>query len=567
PLRIGAAMAGAIDETMVYQRPLSAAGVADLFTQAQAAEAPAVPSGKVSPARTSPGITTSASSTAAADDGSFYKRIQLEDCLALDDNYDGDKADTYVTWMKGEYAFGQSRIHESTYNYCWSSYIYVLEFAENPFTGAMVRAAKRSLLKKAKKKNGQSVEVEDDDAFRFRATWVMHTFLGNAGGKEFSQGQLSAQTFKIFTRLDGFAVVDGNGSVKVPSSDLSGIKMGVHPGPGAGACRYQSGPRSPIDVWEWNAYSDAEYIFGWEGITSGVHRCEVGVVVFIPGEDQKSGLAIPLWNRKLVDTRYKVERNRVLRHGSGIPVSEWDGYPYTELVPVVQCDWEKAGWGPRQRKGGCINASVPRVFVMSKSGNTNFLEVIQHIEKALDPNVNAGTAPPKRARHDWSKPEFPPARTSIMVPESKTIYGDWKDPNSPPLIKVNTEKANYNRRHFEKLQFTTDVGTTAERRWPDLDKEDVKPWHLTYVNYCKYYFGEKYANPDKVAYGVPQKKSVACDEYPFASTEQGAGKRDGNYSIQAVSNDHNDAHGAALDKFYADYRVVPGSQFWVKIVR
>ncbi|WP_432871842.1 LamG domain-containing protein [Microbispora rosea] len=104
PLRIGAAIAGSIDETMVYQRPLSAAGVADLFTQAQAAEAPAVPSGKVSPARTSPGITTSASSTAAADDGSFYKRIQLEDCLALDDNYDGDKADTYVTWMKGEYA-------------------------------------------------------------------------------------------------------------------------------------------------------------------------------------------------------------------------------------------------------------------------------------------------------------------------------------------------------------------------------------------------------------------------------------------------------------------------------
>ncbi|MFG1827344.1 hypothetical protein ACGFIJ_33135 [Microbispora bryophytorum] len=43
PLRIGAAMAGSMGESVVYQRPPSAAGVADLFTPTQAAAAPAAP--------------------------------------------------------------------------------------------------------------------------------------------------------------------------------------------------------------------------------------------------------------------------------------------------------------------------------------------------------------------------------------------------------------------------------------------------------------------------------------------------------------------------------------------
>ncbi|MEU6411854.1 hypothetical protein [Microbispora sp. NPDC046933] len=209
PLRIGAAMAGSMDETVAYQRPLPAAGVADLFTQAQAAAAPAAPYAKASPALTSPSITTSAST--AAEDGSFYKRINLEDCQTLDNNYDGDTADSYETWMKGRFAYGQSRIHESSYNYCWSSYIYILEFAENPFAGVMKRSATRSAqLQNARRRNGQKVEIEDDDAFRFRATWVMHSYLGNTKGHEFSAPQLELppQKFKIFARLDHLAIVD-----------------------------------------------------------------------------------------------------------------------------------------------------------------------------------------------------------------------------------------------------------------------------------------------------------------------------------------------------------------------
>ncbi|PZG17239.1 NucA/NucB deoxyribonuclease domain-containing protein [Nonomuraea aridisoli] len=357
PLRIGAVMTGGIDEVGIYQRPLTAAGIADLFNQFQASRTAELPSPQTGPA---PSARTNASP--AATDGSFYKRVELDDCQALDDNYDGDTADSYVTWMKGEYAFGQSRIHESTYNYCWSSYIYILEFAENPFTGGMVRSAKRSLLKQAKKKNGQPVEVEDDDAFRFRATWVMHTMLGNASGKEFSQGQLS---------------------LILPVPDL-------------------------------------------------------------------------------------------------FPVASNHGHP----------------------------------------------------------------APPKRPGHDWTHPEYPPAKTSIVTPVNKAIYGNWANVSSAALIKVNTAKAAANRAQFEGLQFTTEKGTSTPRRWPDVD--NPKPWDLFAVNYCKYYFEEMYQPPDKIVNGVPNKKDVACDEYPFASTKQGAGMQDGNYSIQAVSYAQNEAHGNAL---------------------
>ncbi|MEV0595676.1 hypothetical protein [Nonomuraea cavernae] len=42
------------------------------------------------------------------------------------------------------------------------------------------------------------------------------------------------------------------------------------------------------------------------------------------------------------------------------------------------------------------------MFVMSKSRDSNFLKVIQHIEKALNPKANAGTFPPKRAGHNWN---------------------------------------------------------------------------------------------------------------------------------------------------------------------
>ncbi|WP_182876462.1 hypothetical protein [Microbispora sp. H10670] len=95
------------------------------------------------------------------------------------------------------------------------------------------------------------------------------------------------------------------------------------------------------------------------------------------------------------------------------------------------------------------------------------------------------------------------------------------------------------------------MGTIAQKRWPDLPEYVAVPsWELAGVNYCKYYFYDEYA---------------VTKSYPFASTKEGAGKQDGNYSIRAVSDDDNVIHGRALNRFYSDYRVVPGEKLWVKV--
>ncbi|MFI7455737.1 DNRLRE domain-containing protein [Nonomuraea sp. NPDC049714] len=323
PLRIGASMAGSIDQAEVYQRPLTAAGVAGLLTPQQTVQAAAAPSAKADPAHTAPATTTGAPSVTSDDD--FYKRLTLEGCQTLDDNYDGDTADSYTTWLKGKFAFGQARFHESTYNYCWSSYIYLLEFAENPLTGGMVKSARRSAqLKNATRRDGRKIEIEDDDAFRFRATWTMHTYLGGTGGLEFSQKKLPAQAIKMFTRLDGFAIVDNGGNVKAPSNDLAGTKLEVRPGQGSGGCSNRSGWSGERDVSSWHGAPDAQFLYGWQDGVKGVHNCEIAPVVWIPGEDEGTGVAIPLWSRRLVDSRYVEEENRVLRHGhsADIPISE-----------------------------------------------------------------------------------------------------------------------------------------------------------------------------------------------------------------------------------------------------
>ncbi|MEV4894116.1 NucA/NucB deoxyribonuclease domain-containing protein, partial [Nonomuraea sp. NPDC055795] len=371
-------------------------------------------------------------------------------------------------------------------------------------------------------------------------------------------------------------IVSGDNAVKVPSSDLSGMSMKIMADRGPqDKCQVitnESGPFGLRDVSAWHASSDALFVYGWPAdITSGTQRCEIPVAVFIPGEDSGTGVAIPLWSRTLVDSRNIVEDNLVLRHGSGIPISPVDGKPYTQLVPKVQCDWEKAGFGKRQRKGGCINLGVSRVFVMSKSRNANFLEVIKHIEKALNPSVNAGTAPPKRPGHNWADPMHPPVRTSTVSPVSKVIPGNWAR-GGAALTKVNSDGGKYNRSFFQNIEFITDRGTADEKRWPDLplapDGTRPKPTssQLIGVNHCKYYFWDEYKTATKWDYGVPRAGWLQCDEYPFASTKEGAGTKDGNYSLQAVPTNHNRDHGEALDSFYADYRVVTGDQFWVKIV-
>ncbi|MFC7106874.1 NucA/NucB deoxyribonuclease domain-containing protein [Nonomuraea rubra] len=60
-------------------------------------------------------------------------------------------------------------------------------------------------------------------------------------------------------------------------------------------------------------------------------------------------------------------------------------------------------------------------------------------------------------------------------------------------------------------------------------------------------------------------RTVACDEYPFAASTQGAANSNGHYSLRAVKYAHNKAHGTALNQFFTRFHVGEGNKFWVLI--
>lgn len=72
---------------------------------------------------------------------------------------------------------------------------------------------------------------------------------------------------------------------------------------------------------------------------------------------------------------------------------------------------------------------------------------------------------------------------------------------------------------------------------------------------------EKYNKPyraDDLPIGGPD----SCDEYPFASAEQGAGTAQGRYSLRALNKVHNSTQGSRMRVWQDEYRVGTGNSFW-----
>lgn len=64
------------------------------------------------------------------------------------------------------------------------------------------------------------------------------------------------------------------------------------------------------------------------------------------------------------------------------------------------------------------------------------------------------------------------------------------------------------------------------------------------------------------AFGSPRPTGKQCDEYPFASTLEGAASTTWDYSIKLVIDKHNTNAGSALSKFYKDDRILRNSDFF-----
>lgn len=158
-------------------------------------------------------------------------------------------------------------------------------------------------------------------------------------------------------------------------------------------------------------------------------------------------------------------------------------------------------------------------------------------------------------------PEYPPTKKPVGAMISKAIPGNWAAaPNTPegqPLYRGTNADEKANRAIFSKHQFWSDFGTPEQEFWRKS----------TGTNYCKYY---EYESKFKDNYaGV-----YDCDEYPYATTKQGAAKDKLNYSVRGIDLHQNRSHGGTLSSFYSQYRLTPDevgdkvedSPFWMMIV-
>ncbi|NJP52472.1 hypothetical protein HCJ93_21030, partial [Streptomyces sp. SBST2-5] len=56
-----------------------------------------------------------------------------------------------------------------------------------------------------------------------------------------------------------------------------------------------------------------------------------------------------------------------------------------------------------------------------------------------------------------------------------------------------------------------------------------------------------------------------CDEYPFASTQEGSTKGDNRFSVRLIDGDDNETGGRRLDQMYTLNRMLDGDAFYMKI--
>ncbi|MFI6884978.1 DNRLRE domain-containing protein [Streptosporangium canum] len=537
-MALGSRMKGDLDEVQVFQRTLDTTQILALLassaSQPSQARASATPSAAAVPAMV----------------GNFnYKHPSLETC--------------YATERAPRFTDAYSRMQERPHSACWTSWIGHGGWEEVDENGVKrrknrtawwVRLFPGPLRIPAKLLD----KVTDDDVFTFRVTWVAHTYIGNHTGEAvYKSGaddtDLKPQNIKFFVKLTDFGIWNRGVRRTELDADLNDVKIEFDLA--TQGCEVQAGSPDPtqlktISGWRSTAY--LEYLIKTAKPAS--HDREVcSILPAITKYGDKRG-RLPLWDQELLGEAGK--RQGVVRWGQGVPSN-------TLWSPSFRCDWRQLGnFGEETANtGGCIYIRADRVFTMSKSRDDEFLDVINHIEKALNPATNSLTYPPYRPGDttDGRIKNRPPVKGPLGNELPKVIGGNYAAaPNTrqgEPLWRAAKGVYAKNRRVFSGTPFAV--------------PEDN--WELPYGGtYCRYYTKEVYQQ-----WGY---RNVQCDEYPFASTEQGALKDKIHYSIQGVRKDHNEDHGDALKAFYGHYRLldydpdntitkISDSPFWVKIVK
>ncbi|MFF0578098.1 LamG-like jellyroll fold domain-containing protein, partial [Streptosporangium saharense] len=521
-MTLGTSMRGDLDDVQIYQRPLSASDLSGLLGSMSTQS----PSQQETVARPNKANSSKPISKAASGIVPFnYQHISLEECMQAQDEAGQHHGAGYGY---------PAHLIVRPYSSCWSVYYYKVFYIRD-------------------RASGNFVFEENSPGLEVRATWVMSTYLGNAAGTSVVNGGssgLKPQQISFWTRIKVRTFDDQGHPTNQDDNERLHLMVTPVATPGDSTCVMKSGASREASVHDWKNGIDNYFLFE-SGDTNGDRndKCTLRPLLY-DVYSKWTNKPMYLWSQVVYN---KEGKKTGYRYGNGEP---WD----VKFAPHVRCDWMTFGKtqadpngsslksataddGVADHTGACINISAKRIFVMSKSRNSSFLEVIEHIEDALNPAVNSTTFPPLRD----DETQDPPLRGPLGNEKSKIISGNWGAPHDSPAGQA--------------LERTDEQGQLANRgvfSGNMFFAEGKKYKKSLGTNYCKYYFEDKYANS-------PQ-RSLQCDEYPFASTVQGAEKAKGNYSLRAVSQKHNSSHGGTLGRFYTDYRVGTGNHFWVWIV-
>ncbi|PRX64253.1 deoxyribonuclease NucA/NucB [Nonomuraea fuscirosea] len=543
-MTVGTRMQGDLDEVHLYQRSLTADDVAALFARMDAVNESS--SAQLAP----PNTATPKAGTAVSNFDNDH--ISLENCYK-----------TPPAYGKPEMA----RIQEHPYASCWSAYYAIGAYADDDdSTKKLKRGAKIPVVRIAAELADIAVDsLTDDMIFSFRATWVLHSYLGNAAGDGVVGGDSTTkpQHVKAFVRLQEFGVFQDGVRQTRFDRGLQQMNIGFDltvSSSTSSRCEVDGNSDHLKSISSWESTSHVTVMVrGYAGADKKNAVCTIKPLITSIGG---VGYIGRLWSQDVLDREGK--RVGVYRNGDPPPAVS------TVWAPNFRCDWQTLGKsdnandGVPDHTGGCINTRANRVWTMSKKASPNFVDVIEHIEDAMDPSENIKTYPPLRQGDTTASrdPEYPPAKEKAGTLLSKAIPGNWEAaPNTPagkPLHRGTAKDEEDNRAIFSKHQFWSDYG--------DPDKQ--KFWRASRTtNYCKYYeYDEKFKDNYTGVYD--------CDEYPYATTKQGAAKDRLNYSVRGIDLHQNRSHGGHLTSFYAQYRLTPDevgdnaedSPFWMMVV-
>ncbi|MEV4249815.1 hypothetical protein AB0J63_41175, partial [Streptosporangium canum] len=357
------------------------------------------------------------------------------------------------------------------------------------------------------------------DGVMLESVLVMATYLGTADGNGV-QGAgnvggwgLRPRDIHVYTSIRNIKGMKGGHEIPLPDDFRLELDIDTKGSDGS-TCDWIVGERRQEVISKWIADGYDEFLFRSTG--DNFTTCTIKPTIFLyhPNWALADNPPVPLWAK-----------------------TEFEGIPSRRdpLVPTVRCD--SLPMGPYKPpypviyKGACRFMGPNRIYTMSRTDPLRG-EVARHIWDAYHDSKN--TKPPKRNDFDEIVEKVIPGNYDAL----RVRPDGSPNPAAEPLIKINKE----------------DVAADGAMR-----REKNRYW--TRVACLQWYSG-----------WVSRGKE--CDEFPFASTRQGMGDgqlidgkwwRHENASVREVVKDQNQRAGRDLWLFYARYRIVRTSKFWVSI--